>query len=403
MHCVSRSGLLVFLLGSTTIISASQSLLPQSQTPSPQQQTSQQIVEKAIPSVAMLLAASAPTRTAEAIGTALVVRESGVLLTAYHVVRNANVLQVRFKSGEIFDQVQLLGVDARRDVAAIRISAGNLPVLAVAGGSSAKQGDSVATISHPEALPWSVSTGVVSAYRLADEVPGAGSGYRVIQFTAPISPGSSGGVLIDGQGRALGLIVASVSGGQNLNFAVPVESVMGLADAAVSRSFSNGSMLELPKLVARPVPVPPVAAAPSAVPEQTTPGSGSSAQSVVDEVYSSKDREFILRNFKTMCVNAEKANFFGNEQMKAALLRNQGFEALKIRIIESCGAADTVLIVGYTFAWDYPFELQHTGSMATLIADKGSGPFSGPAGAASVANKLVNALKPWRIPPAPRK
>lgn len=97
-----------------------------------------------------------------------------------HSVRNATSLQVRFRNGEVFDHVQLLGVDSRREVAAIRMA-------------------------NPAGLPWSVSNGVVSGARVADEVPGAGRGYRLIQYTAPSSPGSSGGVLFDRKGAALAL------------------------------------------------------------------------------------------------------------------------------------------------------------------------------------------------------
>jgi hypothetical protein len=58
--------------------------------------------------------------------------------------------------------------------------------------------------------------------------------------------------------------------------------------------------------------------------------------------------------------------------------------------------ADVILVVGYTFAWDYPFELRHQGTSLMLLAGKGSGPFSGPAGAASVAKLFCEAMKPYR-------
>lgn len=76
-------------------------------------------------------------------------------------------------------------------------------------------------------LPWTASSGVISAVRSADEVPGAGSGYRLLQFTAPLSPGSSGGVLVDGQARALAIVVGFLSAGQNVNFAIPLDSIVG--------------------------------------------------------------------------------------------------------------------------------------------------------------------------------
>jgi S1-C subfamily serine protease len=77
--------------------------------------------------------------------------------------------------------------------------------------------------------------------RAADELPGAGTGYRLMQFTAPASPGSSGGVLFDRKGAAVALVVAALPQGQNLNFGVPLDAVIGLADAAPSKNFANGA------------------------------------------------------------------------------------------------------------------------------------------------------------------
>ena len=151
----------------------------------PEVLSTDQMVDKAYPSVALVLAGRAPGQVASTLGAAVVVHSNGILLTAYHVVKDAYSLQVRFKTGEVFDQVQLLGVDTRRDIAAIRISAAALPVLPIAIAAQAKAGDPVAVVSHPSSLQWSASAGIVSAYRLADEVPGAGTGYRLIQFTAP--------------------------------------------------------------------------------------------------------------------------------------------------------------------------------------------------------------------------
>jgi len=113
----------------------------------------------------------------------------------------------------------------------------------------------------------------------------------------------------------------------------------------------------------------------------------------------SKDAEFILCNFKTMYVDAQDAKYFDSEQMKAALGRNKGFAALHIRMVDDPRVADVVLKISYTFAWDYPFELWHQNTTTVLLAGKGIGPFSGPAGAASVAYEFVNAVKEHRAIP----
>ncbi len=110
----------------------------------------------------------------------------------------------------------------------------------------------------------------------------------------------------------------------------------------------------------------------------------------------SKDHDFILHNFHTMYVDARDAQYFGSDQMKAALGRNKEFQKLNIRLVDDPRVADVVLKVSYTFAWDYPFELRHQNTTYVLLAGKGQGPFSGPLGAANVARQFVNAAKPWR-------
>ena len=114
----------------------------------------------------------------------------------------------------------------------------------------------------------------------------------------------------------------------------------------------------------------------------------------------SRDPEFVLRNFKTMLVDASQSVYFGNAQMKAALGKDKGFTLLKISIVDDSAVADVVLNVNYTFAWDYPFTITHQTTSVVLLSGKGTGPFSGPAGADSVASEFVKSLKPYRLPAA---
>ncbi len=114
----------------------------------------------------------------------------------------------------------------------------------------------------------------------------------------------------------------------------------------------------------------------------------------------SKDPETILRSFKTMFVDARQATWFNSDQMKAALGKDKGFKELKITIVDDAAVADTVLSVGYTFAWDYPFSLTHQNTRVVLVSGKGAGPFSPPAGASSVAKELTKLLRPYRVPAA---
>ena len=154
----------------------------------------------------------------------------GVILTAFHAIKGASEVQVRMASGDVFDRVQLLGADERRDVAALKISAGALPALTAGSTATLTQGDPVYAVTNANGLTWSATEGILSAIRPADEVPGAGSGFRLLQFTAPVAPGASGGALVDRNGALIGIITG---GKGNAAFAVPIENVL--------RSFRPGS------------------------------------------------------------------------------------------------------------------------------------------------------------------
>lgn len=117
----------------------------------------------------------------------------------------------------------------------------------------------------------------------------------------------------------------------------------------------------------------------------------------------SNDPTFILRNFKTILVDASKARFFNTEQMKGALGNNKNFRSLNCSLVDDRAVADVVLEVSYTFAWDYPFSLKHQNTSLVLVSGKGYGPFSGPLGADSVAIELVTLLKPYRVAHVPAK
>jgi hypothetical protein len=202
-----------------------------------------QVVERVSPAAVSILVGKGDGQVA-GVASGVIIRSDGVILTANHVVRGMREVQVRLKSGEIYDQVELLASDERRDVAALRIPATGLPVLPIGTSANAASGATVFVVSNAVGLPWTASSGILSATRMADDVPGAGSGYRILQFTAPLSPGSSGGVLVDAEARILGIVVGSLSVGQNVNFAVPIDSIAGLGNASGGTRFDSGARLQ---------------------------------------------------------------------------------------------------------------------------------------------------------------
>jgi len=104
----------------------------------------------------------------------------------------------------------------------LRIDAGNLPVLPLGDSDQVRPGDSVLAIGHPLGLEDTVSNGLISAVR---EVH---AGLQVLQISAPIAPGSSGGPLFNERGEVIGVATAVSTTGQNLNFGLPSKYVVDL-------------------------------------------------------------------------------------------------------------------------------------------------------------------------------
>lgn len=377
------------------------------------QLTSSQIAEKADASLALVLAARTAGSTASAVGAAVAVRPNGVLLTSYRFIKDARALQVRLKSGEVFDRVQLLGVDQRRDVAAIKIT-GTLEVVPVANVPQSAAGDAVVLVSLGARPPWSVSEGAVAVYLMADEVPGAGKGYRVIRFMAPAGLGSGAGILLDSRANLLGLVVGPYAAGADGNLAVPIESVLGLADSAPSKTFLSGAQLSPPAL---PAPVkPPLVAAippppkssqaasvqpPAAAPSPSPVANASPALTASPSLTAPRDRGAILRSLKTIYVDAEGAKNFGNDEMKQALAANKAFPLLNLQIVEDRNAADAVLEIKHSLGGEYPFEVRSRNNVLLLTGSANG--YTAAKGARDVALYFAQMLRPFREAPKPPK
>jgi len=149
----------------------------------------------------------------------------GLVITNFHVVRNAEAVQVTLKDGRKF-AADPVGLDPNLDLAVLRIGAKNLPTLPLGDSRKLEVGDYVVAIGNPFGLGQTVTSGIVSA---TDRPMGEGDPRRFIQTDAPINPGNSGGALIDLQGRLVGINSAlfspsaseSSAGNVGIGFAIP--------------------------------------------------------------------------------------------------------------------------------------------------------------------------------------
>jgi S1-C subfamily serine protease len=163
--------------------------------------------------------------TQKEIGTGFLIAKNGTLVTNFHVIKDAEEISVTLESGEIYKAAYLIRTDEEKDVAILRIEAADVPFVDLGNSDGSRVGEEVMTIGTPEGLEQTVSTGIVSGRRLLPE------GYALLQTTAPVSHGSSGGPLLNRDGKTIGIITAFLTEGQNLNFAIPINYVRGIVDS----------------------------------------------------------------------------------------------------------------------------------------------------------------------------
>jgi hypothetical protein len=158
------------------------------------------------------------------------------VVTNRHVIDNAYKAEVHSFNGTVYQVKGVIAVDAEADIALLRIDApaGQVRPLSL-DRTSPQEGESVVVIGNPLGLEGSVSNGIVSAVR---DIPTFG---RIIQITAPISPGSSGSPVVNMLGQVIGVATLQITGGQSVNFAIPSERISQLQE---------GVLLSLSDLVA---------------------------------------------------------------------------------------------------------------------------------------------------------
>ena len=163
-------------------------------------------------------------------GSGFAIFDNGVILTNYHVIEQ-EVYQVKAQteSGMTFECPTVLAYDAEKDISILKADRETgLTLLPAGNATELQKGAKVVAIGSPLGLINSVSTGVFSGY--IDYEFGS-----MLQFTAAISHGSSGGALFNDAGEVIGITFDSYNEGQNLNMAVPIDDAKALYDYAGSQ------------------------------------------------------------------------------------------------------------------------------------------------------------------------
>ena len=159
------------------------------------------------------------------IGSGFIVDEAGTVLTNAHVVEGAHTVMAKLYDGQRV-RAEVLGVDSYSDVAVLRLTGvnGKVPFVQLGTSDALRIGQRALVIGNPFGLGFGLSTGILSGLnRLPPGVAFSEPRVPLIQTTAPINPGDSGGPLMNSDGRVIGITTAMALGTQNIGFAVPID------------------------------------------------------------------------------------------------------------------------------------------------------------------------------------
>lgn len=162
-------------------------------------------------------------------GSGIILQEDGTFVTCFHVISDADFINAKTKDGKIYKVNGYKYLNPADDIAILTISSKN-KLVPITINNKAKIGDIIYTIANPKKLQFVFSDGMIN--QLSKEK---------IQFSAPTSPGSSGGALLNEAGELIGMITSqyNLSMAQNINFAVPTSYFVPYVDKKKKSNTKN--------------------------------------------------------------------------------------------------------------------------------------------------------------------
>ncbi len=175
-------------------------------------------------------------------GSRFFVSKDGLIVTNYHVIAEGVSGVAKLPDGAFYLIDGVLASDKVRDVAVLKAQGHNFRTLTLGNSDRVQVGEEVVAIGSPLSLESTVSNGIVSGIRAVKE-----EGGKYLQITAPVSPGSSGGPLFNTAGEVVGITTMYLKGGENLNFAIPINDAKRLLLAKSSKLQSLPNETDLVK------------------------------------------------------------------------------------------------------------------------------------------------------------
>ncbi len=161
-------------------------------------------------------------------GSGAIIDRKGYVVTNVHVISGASTVKVITYAGNTYDASVLVGYDSAADIAVLKIEAADLRALNFGNSDEVKVGEKVIAAGNPAGLAFTVTEGIVSAFRTAQ------NNVRYIQTDVPINPGNSGGPLINTKGEIIGINNFKVGGFEGLGFAISSNNVRSVVNKIIS-------------------------------------------------------------------------------------------------------------------------------------------------------------------------
>ncbi len=325
-----------------------------------------------------------------AVGSGLVVRADGYVMTPYSLVKGAREIQVRFRNGETYDKAEVVTSDERRNIAILRINAAGLRIIPNGISEETQVGSRVLMFANPDGQFVSNKDLMLSSVQMADNVDGAGKGYRLLQINNTVAGNTAGALLLDERGYTLGMITTTP--GMKGQIAVPLSSVVGLIRSVQSNAVLAPAPANNPAASQTPFPIPQGSVL---VPERgVTPLSAKGPGSVVVKP---KTVSEILAVSKTIYVTSASTTF-KPDQMINALNGRKEMTEWGLTFTDERDLADLILEIDHVlYTWKYTFKL-YSQRLGTVVASGSRIIWDGNLGAPYMADRFIEKVKIARGP-----
>ncbi|MCL2518959.1 MAG: trypsin-like peptidase domain-containing protein, partial [Oscillospiraceae bacterium] len=179
-------------------------------------------------------------QTYQGAGSGVIITDDGYILTCAHVVDGARKIMVTLSTGEEYEAL-LVGLDSQTDIAVLKIDADvKLPAAVIGNSDNLMLGEAAIAIGNPTGyLGGTVSDGIISA--LGREITIDGQKYfNIVQTSAAVNPGNSGGGLFNIRGELIGIVNAKSGGTEGLGFAISINQAVQIAEELITKGYISG-------------------------------------------------------------------------------------------------------------------------------------------------------------------